>query len=320
MSDPALARLTPDGSRYYTWGEPPETYWSVTTIIGGGYPRWALMPWAAKVVAERAYDDLVEKVGLEHPRRRGARSIRLWASLARDAILTRQAAGELTSIKLAKLTEQDLALRWLKGEPDRIRDAAGAIGSDVHDAAEAHVLDAVARGLALYREEADPLADWPTDIKAHGSTFLRFLKEQRPTILFTETSVFNRTESYAGTLDAGMILPAMVERFKTAPDAVTIVDYKSGASIHPEVALQLTPYSRAEFAAGADGRTEVELPAFANGAVLHIRPTGYSLRPVAIDDEVWAAFLYVREVYRFATEISRRVLGKALDPLPPLEA
>lgn len=40
------------GRRYYEW--PDGQYWSATTILNGGIPRYGLIEWAAKVAAEKA--------------------------------------------------------------------------------------------------------------------------------------------------------------------------------------------------------------------------------------------------------------------------
>ena len=42
--------------------ENEERLWSVTTLIGAGLPKEALIYWAANVTSERAYDDLTEDI------------------------------------------------------------------------------------------------------------------------------------------------------------------------------------------------------------------------------------------------------------------
>jgi hypothetical protein len=89
------------GKRFYTWRD--ETYWSVTTIIGGGVPKPALLPWGIKMVAEAAVDSIEFLPGM----------------VAHD---------------------RDEAIRFLKGSPYSKRDTAAELGSDIHAAAEAHSL------------------------------------------------------------------------------------------------------------------------------------------------------------------------------------
>jgi hypothetical protein len=52
------------GSRYYTWRQDEEPYWSVTTIIGGGLPKPALINWSANEVASYVCGNLDEISGL----------------------------------------------------------------------------------------------------------------------------------------------------------------------------------------------------------------------------------------------------------------
>lgn len=85
--------------RYYDWRG--ERYWSVTTIIAGGIPKPALLPWGIKAVAEGA----VEAV------RSGA---------------------------LPAMVDQDpaAAVQFLKGLPYSKRDRAATLGTEIHEAIE----------------------------------------------------------------------------------------------------------------------------------------------------------------------------------------
>jgi hypothetical protein len=88
--------------RYYTYKK--EKFWSVTTLIGGGLPKPALIGWAAKFTAQYAIDNIAE-------------------------LNTMLDAGD-----------QLAALDWLKGSRLRSTEAKANLGSDVHAAAEAFVL------------------------------------------------------------------------------------------------------------------------------------------------------------------------------------
>lgn len=313
---PALARqITEDGGRMYTFGDPPETFYSVTTIIGGGVPKY-LHAHYAKMVAELVVADL------ERPHSRAGAIVRRWERAGRAWVAERQAAGELTSIKPAeRLPAAECVLRWLKGAPERHRDEAATRGSAVHAAAEDLVL-VHAREASQLILERRPLPAWPEQIRPWMEhSFVPFVRDFRPEYLAAEASVFNRAQVYAGTLDAvmriripeGVHLPPGVV---LPPDRIlsVVVDYKSGRAIYADVALQLAALARGEFFGMPDGRTEVAMLAIDAGAVLHLTPTGYQLRFVRIDDDVFAAFLYAREVFRWATETSKSVLLDVLEP------
>jgi hypothetical protein len=306
---PTLARTSSGGARYYAWGG--EQYWSVTTIIGGGVPKY-LVAWASKLVAELAYQDVAR-----YPRGRTTAIIRRWSQRGREYVAEQKALGLLKTVDPAKLGDVELALRYLKAEPDRVRDAAAARGSAVHAGAEEYVLERVRETARLYAR-GDRLPEWPPELRPYLESFIAFLADHRPTFLLTEATVFNRTESYAGTLDAGVILPALERVAPGLGEVPVVVDWKTGNDVYAEVAMQLGSYARGEFVGLADGITEVAPPAFSRdyGLVLHLTPNGrqpYRLRPVEIGERVWRAFLYAREVYRWATEISKEVLGQPLE-------
>lgn len=307
MTAPVLSRLDDVGDRLYRWGIPPEGFYSVTTLIAGGVPKY-LVPWASKAVTERVLEDLAAR----SIHSRATSAIRAWTKAGRLEVIERQAAGELRSLNVAKMSPRELAARFLKREPERIRDRAATLGIDVHDAAEYRVLQALAEhGRAYAAGKREP--SWPPDLAGHMRSFGAFLEVYRPEFLATEATVFNRAQGYAGTLDAIVVI------LVGGRPMVLIIDYKSGREIYPEVALQLAAYSRAEFVGGADGVTEHPLPAIDAGAVLHVRADGEPAVPrlVRIDDAMFRAFLHAREVFRWRKELARTAL---LQPLaPPLE-
>ena len=300
MNAPAGARLDELGNRLYTWtgAGRVEEFYSVTTIIGMGIPKH-LAPWAAKLVAELAYGDV-----LSHgPNSRASAIARRWARSGRVYIDAQRADG----MKLAKADEspKGLALRYLKGQPDRVRDAAAQRGSAVHDEAETFVLSRIREGARMYAETGD-LPDWHTDIAPHMAQFVAWLRAYRPRYIATEATVYNRTQVYAGTGDAFIEIP-INGRWTTL-----CLDYKSGRAIYPEVAIQTSAYAHGEFVGGADRVTEYPVPKVDGTAVLHLTPRGYAFRLLRYDDAVWQSFLYAREIFRWAIDISKTALGEPI--------
>lgn len=305
MSNPTLARNDDLGRRFYTFGDPAEAFWSVTTLISGGVPKH-LQAHYAKMAAELAYDAIAER----GPSSRSSAILRRLTTAGRTDFVERQARGELTSLKLAKQSPRDLALRWIKGAADRHRDAAAERGSAVHAEAEQLVLQH-ARASARLSLTGLELAPWPEALEKYQDAFVDWVNDFQPEFLAAEASVFNRAQAYAGTLDCIVRLHL--------PDGrvlVVIVDFKTGKAVYPEVALQLAPYARAEFIGSPDGRTELPLPAIDAGAVLHLTPKGYQFRLVRIDQPIFDAFCFAREVFRFVNETARSVLLQDLTPAP----
>jgi hypothetical protein len=323
---PQFARLDEDGDRLYRWRG--EGFYSVTTQIGGGIPKPYLNAHYAKMAAELAYTELMA----HGPHSRSSAIARRLAKAGRAWVEQLQADGLLTSIKLAKLSDRDLGLRWIKGAADRHRDAAAELGIEVHDEAEALVLQHARASVRLYIAGA-AIEPWPAHLAGHMKSFTDWLDDWHPEFVATEATVFNRREAYAGTLDAIVLLRvgdlvAAVERngqpvplwlASLDPEqlVLVIVDYKSGNRIYPEVAQQLAAYARSEFVAGADGITEYPMPAVVAGAALHLTPTGYRFGLVRIDDEIFDAFRYTREVYRWRKELSRTAFLEDLSPAKP---
>jgi hypothetical protein len=107
MTSPKNATTARTGQRYYSWRG--ENYWSVTTILGGGLPKPALINWAKKFTAEYAVDNLTKLATLLEP----------------------DAQGEV---------DREGAVDWLKNASFRERDRAADLGTLVHAATEAYVL------------------------------------------------------------------------------------------------------------------------------------------------------------------------------------
>lgn len=205
--------------------------------------------------------------------------------------------------------EREAVLAWLKEAAKRQRDAAAKLGNVVHDLAEARALD---HPLPLPTVEQLPFFE----------AFHRFCQRWRPRWEAAEMVVANYTDGWCGTCDAWawLALPDM------GPTPVLVIlDYKSGRNVHPEVALQLSAYNRAEIGYLRDG-TQVVPPRAEHAVVVHIRPGkyagGYAVKRVDIGEGTYAAFLNAhRTAVQWAASRSRRVLARAYrEPSEPTPA
>jgi hypothetical protein len=256
-----IKRTTTNKGRYYEWRAEDGKFWSVTTIVNGGLPKPVLVNWAKLFVARYAVENFSKLGALLDPGETG-------------------------------FVDREGAIGWLKESPYRDRDRRGALGTLVHDAAEAYILD-------------KPHPKWDDATRPRMEQFLRFLDDHQPNYLdgMVEAPVYNRAERYAGTLDG--ICDIGGRR--------VLIDYKTGKGVYPETSLQLAAYRHAEFIGAPDG-SEIPMPAVDACVVLHIPDEGeYNLIEVRADAEVFQAFKYVREVFRFMEETSKSVL---LGPFP----
>lgn len=197
------------------------------------------------------------------------------------------------------------AIDLLKREPLRYTGNKAEIGQALHDAAEAYTL-------------GKPLSTAPfeEDLRMLVAHFLEFLHAIKPRFIATEAEIYNRTQRYAGRFDAIIEVGADVLSKLPVPwdppegrDFVRLlVDYKTGKGVYHESALQLNAYAAGEFIGGPDG-SEQPIPELDGLAVIHITVDGWEIVPVKLDDELFRAFLYVREVFRYLEVTSKESLG-----------
>lgn len=273
---PRNATTTSRG-RTYTWRD--ETYWSVTTIIGNGLPKPALLPWGIKSVAVAAVSEVD----------------RLQAMVRASGDDPCPCSGRCHDEK-ARCAPSCEALvsvvGWLKGSPYRQRDKAADLGSLVHARIESLILG-----------QPEPSA--PPVARGFLEAFDAFVRDWHPTFEAAEFTVYNRGEHYAGTGDWLARIPG---------HGLVLGDQKTGKSIYSDVCLQLAAYRYAEFIGLPDG-TEAPMPAADECMALHLRGDGtYALVPVDAGPEAFLSFKYVREVFRFTEDLAKRALGEPLTP------
>jgi len=189
------------------------------------------------------------------------------------------------------LSDRQAAVDLLKGAPFRDRDRAADVGSAVH-----HYAERIARG--------ETVTDASEDVAPFIPHFARFLDEWEPEYVETEATVFNLTAGYAGTLDAIAVI-----RGKTY-----LLDTKTGRDVYPDVALQLAAYEAGEFIGRDDGHTVDDIPDIDAFAVLHLRPDGYRLVPIAVDFEARRAWKNLLAFYAYLRGAHERAVGPDMVP------
>jgi len=181
------------------------------------------------------------------------------------------------------------AVDWLKRIPDHARDASADLGTAVHAAAEA-----IARGETVpIAEEVGPF------IAAYRRDFLEVF---RPRFLAVEAMVCSERYEYGGTADA----------FAEIDGEIWLLDYKTGAGVYPDTALQLAGLARAQFIGYPGDPTQYPVPFATRFGVLHIRPEGARLLPVVVNRETVAAFLDARRLYGWDQGAARSVIGEPI--------
>jgi hypothetical protein len=210
--------------------------------------------------------------------------------------------------------DRDGAIKWALDKYWDDLGSAAARGSDVHRAAEQFAL-----GVVPEVEE---------HILPYVEQYRRFLEDFAPTFLMAEAPVYNRTFSYAGTLDGIAVIDGktVVVDMKTTAHGP---DSGRNRPPFPEVALQLTLYRHAELVGLLADRKEVfyrryyefneqaqhePMPETEGGVCIVISPEDYLVVPVDTSERMWKAARHVLQVARFQNETSKAVFG------PPIAA
>ena len=171
MTSPAQARTDDDELRWYTHPIGGQTYPSVTTVLKV-VAKQALVPWAAKVTAEYAVEN-----------------VKTWVSL-----------------------EPQAAVDLIKKEGRRPAQVAADIGTAVHAAAELYAIHGEPPNVDLVidtlPEDVKRSVDADT-IRPFIEQYGDFLDTWRPRFLHTEATIYNHTFGYAGSLDALAELPGL---------------------------------------------------------------------------------------------------------------
>jgi hypothetical protein len=285
------------GSRWYIHPVTGEQMISVTTVLGATQGKPWIPPWAAKLAAEYAVDNI--------------------------GMLARLAASE----------GRDAAVKVAKDQARLLRERKADAGTYVHDVVERLILwsaEPYGSDIALpllpdHLQDADydgePLGDVADSMVAG---WMNFVADFRPGFLAAEMAVFHPEMGYAGTLDMICRLRGYGigngERLIAAPGQATdlCIDNKTGRHLDVTYREQQAAYRRAAECALPLGQV-VPMPPTDAAAVLHLRPEfdrGYRLMLVSRDNDAraWATFTRALEVFR-DREAARAKPGKVVYPL-----
>jgi hypothetical protein len=252
----------------------------VTTVIGNGIPKPALINWAAGTIASYVGERLDVDTTTGH-----VTADNLVAALAHVGAKNRYNRwpndGSFSRLAL---------IETLKGVHYEDRDRAANRGTEVHSLAERLV----------HGDEIDV----PEELAGHVDSYIRFLDEWQVRPVVVEGVCGHRKHRWMGTFD--LIADMAGQRW--------LLDLKTTRSgIFGETALQLAAYRHAEFYLDADGN-EVPMPDVERVGAVWCRADGYDVIPVVADGGTYRMFQYAQMVARFTTGLGREWVGEALRP------
>lgn len=177
--------------------------------------------------------------------------------------------------KLAGFSKIPDAKEWLLDEYYKSKDNTAAnLGSTVHSLMER---------ISLGEQPVIPM-----DAVEYIDAYNAFLNSYKPVITESEVTVFSRTHGYAGTADA----------FMTIDGKNYVCDYKTGKSVYPEAALQMSAYRYGDFLGRPDGE-EAPVPKVDGALVIHVRPDGVKVIPVNAGPDTFDTFLSALDIFRW---------------------
>lgn len=182
------------------------------------------------------------------------------------------------------------AVDMLKGAARRSTQEAANLGSDAHD-----LFERLARGEDVSERAVHK------DLRPFRAHFIEFLDVVQPEFLFLEETVWSDTHDYAGSFDA----------IAKIGGETVVCDWKTTRSgVHPEVALQLKAYARADYIIRAVDGEKVDIPHIDASAVLHVRPEGWGLWAIDFSEDLFDDyFLALRRTFDWDRERKSGVVG-----------
>lgn len=227
--------------------------------------------------------------------------------------------------KYRDMPEKDERIKYVAGASKRYSMARAARGTEIHEAVEKYNLGQIPR-------------TWPLPVRASMKHYERFMQEFSPRVEAAEVKVYHRGDDlYWDTDNQGLPLYAgTCDMIAEIDGHLSIVDIKTGKSIHEEACLQINAYAYADFLVadphhpGAKQITpkrgkrwyewhgpaddEIPMPEITKGYVLHLRDDGYDLHEVPIADEMYEMFLSLFAVERWERELKKRAITGVIPP------
>lgn len=269
MTTPRRAIDTGDTGRYYLHPVTGQQLVSVTNVLSTAVAKPALVPWAAKVTAEKALDLIPAYV----------------AAALVPPCKPRRVADECG-------TCTECLVKATKREVNLVKEKASDLGTRIHHHADAHVT-----GTQLVDDD---------EVTPYLGQYLRFLEDFDVDITrhveAAELTVANPKLGLAGTLDLllwlrldGRTADGKVKRLPGEQRALWLVDIKTSATkpahtVYPEMALQLTALKNATEMWLPDDTVAPMVTGIKGVAVLNLRTDDYALIPLPSGTPEWTAY------------------------------
>jgi len=262
------------GDRLYENGiEADKQFLSVTTILGAIPKHFFLVPWAARLAAECAADEIENAMG--H---------------GQSAFFEYDEDG--VELRWYGEASKERFITHCKDARTRNMEDAGDLGDDVHTAAD-QILSFSGGDPKIARQMCDNMSGLSDEARKRLGHLVNWLEDNEVEVIATEFTIYNDEYGYAGSCDL----------FAKVNGKYYMLDIKSGKSAHAETALQLTAYYKGEYlVVEEDDGTVTKLPVpwegldNVGGAVLHLQKTQMRFIPMTVGKEAFILFIRLLQV------------------------
>lgn len=220
-----------------------------------------------------------------------------------------------------ELPTKDERIAYVKGASRRYSRAAAERGTNIHAHVEKYNL-----GVRM-----DP---WPLPVRASMLQYEHFVETVKPRVEAAECKVYHQgpiMDLWAGVPE-GPYYAGTMDLLCEIDGRMSILDVKSGKSVHEDAALQIAAYAHADFLVAdpnhpgaiqvtpqrgrrfytweGPAEDEIPMPEIQDGYILHLRDDGWTLVHVPITDELYEMFLSLFSIERWERELKKRVFGE----------